>query len=286
MAKKTLEAWLAECLTRETKCTALLCIQKIGSSDQEVWKLELPEGKQWDYKELGEIFVNKAAVRVQEEPGSHLFHMLAFFGGNLPGDMFPFRVNSSAELGGGATEEPTERGARAQSMRHAEAAFQSSFRHTQYLIQATLEMNRDLMKGMRESMSERADALELVQKVVLAHAANQSELRMKEMAYMRTVQLEAAAAKFLPALTNTIAGREVFPQSTEDTALVEMLLNSFGEDQIKLLAATLRPEAQAILATRAAAFYKAKREAEETAARAVTSNGKTHELEDNGTTEN
>jgi hypothetical protein len=164
-------------------------------------------------------------------------------------------------------------------MRHLEAGFQMAMRHQQYLIDAMLRMNNDLMRNYSSVVSENADALKLVKELILQQATSQSELRMKEMAFARNAQRESLLMKQLPALANTIAGREVFPQNSQDTALIEMMLEKFSEDQIKMMASTLSPEAQGLLAARASEFYKQKREAEDLARQAM--NGKdplTHEL--------
>jgi hypothetical protein len=228
--------------------------------------------KQWNLKELSEIFSHKAQTRVQAEPGSHLFHILAFYDDSSePQARFPFRVNSAAELGGGATEEPTERGVKAQTMRHAEAAFQFAFKHSQHLFEIMLEQNRDLTRHIHNLASENADAIRLAKETLLAKAANDHELRMKEMAFIRNLRREDQLMKYLPAITNTIAGKEIFPQGTQDTAIIDLLLDSMGEEQIKMLSTILPAEAQAIIAARAAEYFKAKREARDLAESAAHS---------------
>jgi hypothetical protein len=279
---QTLESWIIEVLTdpEKGKCTALTCIHKVGSSDDEVYGIKLGE-KQWNVKELAEIFMHKAKTTVQEETGSQLFQVKAFYDSVQAANKFNFRINGGAELGGGSTEEPTDRGERAQRMRHGEAAFQFAFKHSQELFRMSLEMNRDLMKGYREAMSENADAIKLVKELILERATHNHDLKMKEMTYLQSIRREDQLMKMLPAVANTVTGREVFPQGTQDTAIVEMMLANMTEEQIKMFAMTLPPEVQGIVAARAAEYFKNKREAEAIARQvAETAEPETHELAD------
>lgn len=268
----TKEKWFAELMSDEEKgrLTALSLVHKIGQSEDIVYALKLGD-KQWNLKELADIFQHKAEIRVQAEPGSHLFHILAFYDSNEPQGRYPFRVNSSADLGAGATEEPTERGVTSQKMRHAEAGFQFAFKHSQELVRMTLEMNRDLMKYNRDITLENADALKMVKEICLAQALNNHQLKMEEFKVMQGMRREDQLMKYLPAIANTVAGREVFPQSSQDTALVEMLLSTASEDTIKLLASSLPPEAQGLIAARASQFYQERKKAVELAEQAALS---------------
>ena len=42
--------------------------------------------------------------------------------------------------------------------------------------------------------------------------------------------------KFAPPLINTVLGKEIFPQSVADTALIDSIANHLSEEQIEMLA--------------------------------------------------
>ena len=279
MAKQTLEGWLTEVMNDEERgpCTALTLVQKIGQSDDDVYGIKLGDQKH-DVKKLAQIFDHKASVRVQEEPGSHLFYVYAFHNTVQPSDKFPIRKNSVAELGGGATEEPTERGERAQRMRHNEGGIQFALKHTVTIFEQMLEMNRDLIRDNQMKAAENADAIRLTKEILMMHVANQQEFEMKRLAFMQNMRREEMLMKNIPSLVNTITGKEVYPVEAQDTAIIEMMLEGMTETQVKMfIAGQKSPEAQAILAARAAKFYAERKQAQEIAAQASPP-----ELEDSG----
>ena len=55
---------------------------------------------------------------------------------------------------------------------------------------------------------------------------------------------------FAPALINTLLGKEIFPQATADTSLVETIADNIKEEDIQKLAGVLPPELWGPLAVR------------------------------------
>lgn len=72
-----------------------------------------------------------------------------------------------------------------------------------------------------------------------------------------------------PALVNSIAGREVFPQSSEDTALVDAIAEGVKPEQIAMLAHLVPPSLAGPLMDRLGRALDAKAEREKAATAAA-----------------
>lgn len=250
-------------------CSAIACTHKEGNQDTEVYSVKFSDDKTWDAKDLAELFSRKAESHVAEIPGTQLFFLYAFYGdGGEPKGRRAFRINNNdVEFGYGGTEPPTPQGGLMQSMRHSENAYQFSMRHTQYLMDKQYGMIEMLVRQNTVLMRENVDALQVAKLTLLERAQFEAE-RMKEEGKK---QMGLEFLKLLPPLVNKALGREVFPQSTADTKLIETVISKLGENDMEKLAGILPPELMGLIAARGAQYFEEKNRARALAESAVLS---------------
>lgn len=272
--RQTLEQWIHEALTDEDKgkpCSALSLVHRSGPREQEIHTTHLGT-RQWSAQDLAKMFLGKAENYAAELPGAQQFNLLAFYGGNPQWEAIkPFMIAGMEELPGMATEPATKEGMVAQAMRHNEAMMQFMMKQTQVLTSA---MNGMFDQVVRENMSlrkENQDATIIVRDAMLKLTGQRDEAAMKRLEFQRASEERAKWLSFGPAFINTILGREVFPQGTADSALIDAIAENLSEDDIRKLAATgvIKPEVWGPLAARMSKTLERKRLAREQAAEAL-----------------
>lgn len=259
--KKTLETWIRERLTDPDKvqqCTAFVLDHMIGQTAQPLHSKRL--GSQpVDPHDLAEFFRDVAETHAQDLPGVQTFRMCAFYGDSgFPEAQFPFTVAGKTEFDGLMTEGPDGKGLVAQSMRHSEAIVQLAFRQTQAIFETSERTIRALSDQNSQLMLENREALEVVKSLLLAQADNAHAHRMAELQFQRSSAERQKWLAFGPALVNTILGREVFPQSTADTALIETIADQLTTEQIEQLSGSIPPTLWGPLAARMNKYLESK----------------------------
>ena len=270
--KFSLEGWISEALSDTEKggaCSALSLVQVQGMATDEVHTVKL-EGKSFPAKQWAEQFQYKAEQRAANLHGTCFFKMLAFYGGsNTPSASFPLRVEEggNAEFYGGMGHAPTKDGFMAQMMHHMEV------RHGQILqreeridsayqgMVASLYQRNQLLEGaIGNLVKENLEAVSFVKTLILEKVEGDHKRKMEELAYSRASDERKKWMSFAPALVNTIAGREVFPQSIEDTALVNGIVDNIKVEDLPKLMPLFPPEVQGMIMDRATRRMKEKEE--------------------------
>jgi peptide methionine sulfoxide reductase MsrA len=277
-AKKrvSLSSWIAEALLDEDKdgkCTMLVLVHRIGvSGETEIHGVKL-DAKQWTAPELGNLFMHKAETFAQDLPGVQSFALLAFYGTVAePLAQHPFLVNSQPEAYmGGASEGPTAQGLVQQAMRHTEAMVQISITNTQRMLEQMNSMFSAMAVQNTNLMRENHDAVNLAKSLILEKASDDHRLRMEALSYERSTQERKKLMTYAPALVNSIAGREVFPQSTADSALIDSVAESLTPEQAQQLAMVLPPELLGVVMQRFSSRLTEVREADEYANNLIAS---------------
>lgn len=274
MARQTIEQWIHEVLTDPDKngpCTAIALVHRVGVKEQELHSTKLG-GRQWDAKGLAKMFLSKAENYASELPGVQTFNLLAFYGDRSEWEAIkPFMVNGEADTGGLATEGPTKEGFLQQCMRHTEAMTQMALRNNQAVMQAMQGMMEQVVRENMSLRRENQEATTIVRDAVIRLTESKEDRAMKRAEYERKTAERQQWLSFGPALINAILGREVFPQASADTALVDMIANSLEEDDLQKLAASgvIKPHLLGPLAQRMAQTLEKRRLAQGQAAEAL-----------------
>jgi hypothetical protein len=268
MARQTLDQWIHEALIDEDKggkCTALALVHRVGVKEQEIHAVQLGS-RQWVPKDLAKLFLGKAENYAAELPGVQTFNLLAFYANRTQFESIkPFMVTGEVELPGLATEGPTKDGLVQQSMRHSEAVIQLSFRQTNAMCEALQRMADAVVRENLSLRQENREAAEIVRDAMLQLTDRREASVIKRLEYQRDTEERKKWLSFGPALINGVLGREIFPQSMADTALIDTIAENLSEADISKLAATgvIKPEVWGPLAQRMAQSLERKRLAHE-----------------------
>lgn len=265
--KQSLSSWLVEAMTDEEKgkpISAISLVHVVGEhgSEREVHAIRFGT-KVWKETDLAELFMHKASSYCQDIPGSQLFMLLAYYGSSEAQARHPFRVSPPTDLGL-ATEPPTDVGVKQQSMRLTEALVQGAFRERALLMDNVFR-NYELMSRHNERlMSEQQAMAEQMRVMIIEKATLGHEQRMAELAEEQKKQLVEKGLELLPAVVNSLTGKEVVPQETADSALIKAVAHNIKHEHVKALASVLPAEVMGPLAARLAQLLdeKEKKEAE------------------------
>jgi hypothetical protein len=230
----------------------------VGTLEKEIHSVRLGAGKNVHEKQLAELFQHKAESYCQDIPGVQTFGLLAFYGKGEAEARHPFLINSEPDYGGLSTEGPTNQGQIQQMMRHNETAMQIAFRQSNAAFEQ-LNLNMRIMSEIAsKALTENRDYLEVVTKLVLERSTNDHDNRMKQLEFERASEERKNLMRSAPALLNTIFGREVFPQATEDTALIETIADKLSPEDIEKLAGIVPVELLGPLMNRFQKAFEAK----------------------------
>jgi len=232
MAKQSTEEWVRRCLLDQDKgapCTgfALVHLQGAGHTT-ELHVKPLPEKVPIESVDaIAELFENIASSHAEGLPGAQQYQLLAFYGGRKQAQAFrPFIRQGYTELEGLATESAGPQGVMAQSMRHLEAKGMAYIKGMTSLLEAqnrTIELQIQRENGLR---AENAALFTGMKELMMQEMVERHNRRMEELAYQRQTEERQMFMKAVPGLINSATGKEVFPQSVEDTGHLEALIEA------------------------------------------------------------
>lgn len=266
--RQSLDQFCHECMiddTKDGKISAFALVHIKGSQEIELCTIQLG-AKQWTGKELGTMFYTKAENHAEGLIGVQSYLLLAHYSDRKePQAQKPFLVNGASEHEGLSTEGPTSSGLTQQAMRHTEAMIQMCFRQTAMLFTASNETAQTLIRQNQQLMQENKDAFDIVKQVMMQQVQAQNEQKTKHLEYERSSNERAKWMTMIPLLVNQLTGRDVFPQETGDTALVEMLADRIDPKILPALvqAGAIDEETMGLLSARLAKHLKKKRENQE-----------------------
>ncbi len=255
LRRNPLVDWLRIALNdpdKEIPCSAISLVRNERGLDNEVTTKRFHAGQDWKLESLAEELYNRA----KEDCREHTYKLLAFYGKDTPEGEKRFKLTPYGEDVDYINDAPDAKGALAQGMRLSESLVQGCFRLiAQYNGSAAGELEA-LRKENRELFTMVKDTM-----IKLADTQYEREIKLEE--FKRETAERRQWLAYAPALMNTLLGKEVFPQSTVDTAIIEGAAESLSEDDLKVLASKLKPELWGPLAARLEKFHKDKRLATE-----------------------
>lgn len=266
--RKTLESWLRDALTdadKDAPCTLLSLVHVQGQHQKELHSKKVSPGM--PLPELAGLFRGKADAYAQDLPGLQTFAILAFYGKSEPEASLPFTVQGDYGLDPVAgTFAPTPTGEKQMGMQFAQAALAMAFGQTRMLLEAQNTLVATLGNRLDKAMDENHDAIDIVRELILSKAADTHQHQMDQLKFERRTTLLNKLVESVPLAVNTITGREVFPQTSTDTALIEQIADAFAEmpdEAIGKLAAIMPPQLMAPLAQRMTEHLDKKRREKE-----------------------
>ncbi len=231
MARQTLDQWIAGCLVdrdKGGKCTALALVHMQGGQQVELHTKELPEKMPIQAAETyADEFEDIAKNYAAGLPGAQSFQMMAFYAGRKRAQAFrPWVERGFTELDGMATESPTATGILAQSMRHLEAKGLELTKGLGMLLDAQNDLIRLQAERERGLKSENIEMFGVLKDLIIDKAKVDNEAKLAALQYERDSEERRMLMKAGPGLINAAMGREVIPQSQEDSGHIEAIIDA------------------------------------------------------------
>ena len=251
MARKSLHRWIEEAIGDNMKeaITAISLIHMQGNAQKELYTYKFSKVLDANPKEMADLFQDKAKSYCQDLSGPQTFQLFAFYGTSEPQAIQPFIVQPESEQSNGLnTEAATNEGALQQTMRHKEAGMALIFnqqsalnRDTMSMIAQQAKMIDTMGNHMQRLQVDNMAAFDTVKDMMMRIVETEHSKRMSVLQYERSTKEREKWLSFAPSLVNRLLGQEVFPQSTEDTALIETIADNLTEEHLSML--QILPEA-------------------------------------------
>lgn len=281
--RKSLRQFIAECLLVSEKqdlygvkkCTGFSLVHMRGGQEIELKTIKIGS-RQWEPKELAELFESTAETFAGGVPGTQQFQVMAFYDDQeRPQSFYPFRKACDPDHEGITTEAPTPTGQLSQFMRHLEAKERMTSQYTVSIfsiLERTIKTQAD-----RISMLEREqfDAVDLAKEMILKNATENHDREVNLLKAKQNASDREKIVALLPAVANRVFGKEVFPQSVADSSLFENLAGTLTEKQVQQLSQVLTPEQWGLVAARLVDHLDKKASREPPAKEAKAKNGTT-----------
>jgi hypothetical protein len=263
LARNPLVEWLRQRLSDPDNpgpCIRLTLMYDRANIEEEVQSTKFASGIQWKPEELADKYYNIAQDHVKDDKGiEHSFRLLAFFeesvadGSKMEHSKTKrFKLTPWGQDVEFINDEPTARGAQAQGMRLTEQIVQGTFK----LLSQTMGSAAHETQVLRE---QNMKLFEMMQGLMVKIAQTEDEREMKRLTFERETKERSQWLSYAPALVNTLLNKEVFPQSTVDTQIIEAAAESLSEEDLQMLAMKLPQHLWGPMAARLEKTLKEKR---------------------------
>ena len=261
MAGVSLVTWIRQALLDPDKdgpCTALALKHETGSgAEKPIHAIQITAANPRDPEDIAQLFRHKAEMHCQELDGVQRCVVLAFYKGRSAEEArFAFRVKGYTAMDGNVTEGPDAKGAVSQTMRHLEANASLVHRQLSTLVESANDQMRIMARMNKELMEENAQAVSIVKELVLEEKERVHQMRLEELRLQQSAADREAILRYLPALANTITGKEVFPQATADSELLRLAAKHITPEAAQKIAEVLPPALVGPLMSRMAEYQK------------------------------
>lgn len=274
--RQSLDSWIQEAMTDDEKgsIAALVLVHSAGS-EREVDAVRFTGSKAWKPTELALRFRSKAESYCQDMPGTQSFQLLAYYKG--PDDQpradpearHPFTLMGADGVDQGITDAPTDKGVIQQTMRHLEVMFIEQSRMTRAMFDRNIDLNQQMILQQQGTQKELNEAYKVLRDLYLQSRGAEHQMQLEQEKAQRETSLLNALLSYAPALLNTVTGKEVFPQSTADSALIEGIVKNLKPEHIDALATIIPPESFGLLMARFEQSVDKRITAEQSAMKAV-----------------
>jgi hypothetical protein len=255
----TIENWIMNARTDTEKghaCTQFALVHR--PSDKEIDSFTLGGSPGKSDQEVADRFIAAATSYAEGIAGVQQFELLAFYNTNEPQGFKPFTITGRTEFDGLSTEAPDGKGALAQGMRLTEMMVQGTFKVLSETHRMLNETHDRLNNENRDLRTENREFFGILKELMINEAKRVSEEKTQQQQYERQTQERLALMRMAPALVNNIVGKEIFPQSTTDTALITAISEHITPEQVQMMTGVLPPELMGPLAARLAQIQEEK----------------------------
>jgi hypothetical protein len=273
MAKKiSIEEWVRDALTdpdQDAPCSAIALMHDVDGNRKEILTKKFGS-KEGGPERIARLFTGRMESCAAALAGQQVFWLYAFYGATEPGNTHPFPLMGTLAYDDYSSEEPNRKGQAQQEMRLKESwmgfslkAIEGANRDTREAAQVVAGIAKQQLAMFSQLMEENSRARDRHMQYEQEAFEREQSKAMELAKYNRDTQLMASGLKALGPLANVLTGRELVPQSTVNTAIVEGLFEAVPEDAFQYLIGNLPKEQQAIIIDQKTKWMIAKRKAAE-----------------------
>lgn len=277
MAKrKPIDVWIRECMTdadKDGRLTSFALVVMLGMQEKELHVVKFKEGDDRKPQDLADLMRGKAETFCQDSATATTFRLLAFYGNRPDAEgIYPFTLTGQANTNstGLMTEQPTPQGMLQQDMRFKEAWMAQVFnrqaqmdRTSDFRDERAIQREEMYTRMIAKLMGENMQAFDIVKDMMMKMAETQFNRDTELENNRRKTLREDRLLKMIPPLVNQFSGKEIFPQNSEDTVLIEAIAENLTPEYINFLSGILPPQLWAPLSARLDKYNKQKAELEE-----------------------
>lgn len=272
--RMTLDSWIRDALADEKddkKCSMIALVHMIGATPRELHHVKFGSKAPSTAEDLADMFRSKAEGYAQDLSGTQTFQLLAFYGSKEPQAFMPFIVQPATDAFNPLpSEEASDRGRLQQTMRRDEMVFQQMLRQQQVLNESAGTQITMLLRQNAELMAQNHASFAMVKDILMQKALDEHNYRMEQLAFERSSGERKKWLSMAPLLINSVTGKEIFPQSSADTVLIEQIAEKIDPEIMPLIGQVVPPELMAPLMARLEEVTKRKNKAAENATHALT----------------
>lgn len=245
MARKTLDAWIHEILTDNDyggKCTRIVLSHMVGTGRTEIHTLKLSPTGSVEPKALATMFIGKADAYCQDMRGENRFILDAYWQSTEAQAFQPFTRRGQVDNSSGLTHPATEEGRLMQKMEWEANLIGQVYRRQERQDQRE-DRAAERMEAEREGfyrdrvrlMEENFKFFGLLKEIMVMQNLDAHKQAMDRLAYQRATQREEKLMNAIPMMANMVTGKEIFPQSTIDTTIIEALAKKLTPEMVGML---------------------------------------------------
>lgn len=257
MSRQTLADWLTEAIElvsneKDGGCRGIELFHKLPGADISLRQIPVGGSRATECKQLANLLLGVMKNHALGMVGVQNYEIVAYKEGESePYARRPEIANGKVDFDGAGVEAPTTTGHAQQMMRQNEALFRASMSHNEEVFDRLLTVIELQGKQNEKLMRENHDALELA-KVMILDKSNSEYAQAIELKKMDRANKEREQfIQMLPPLFNKLTGTQTFPESSEDTVLVNAIADNITPEQIQALAAMgINPMLLGMLAAR------------------------------------
>ena len=239
---QSIAKWILECCTDEVTNAAgnktdlshiALCH---SPSDKEIY-VQPMKGKAMNPEALisiAETIYGRAESDAEGLPSRQSYMLYAFYEGcnNHASRRKPIQVNGRIvnELGDHSTEPATGEGRMMQRMRHDEGYSQVLVHGNAAIVQQSINFGTVMAERALKSEERYGEMFLKMQQILMDVTLAREKQDMERLQYERNSKMIEQGLKLLPAILNTVTGKEIVPVATQDTAIVEALAEAMDEE--------------------------------------------------------
>ncbi len=244
--KNSLANWCQEAMNAtdyDKPCDRIVIVHlSMGGTETEVRVVKIGNGRTWTPQTLGDFFWNTAQTYCQDLANTQTFRLMAFFGDAEPRLRHPFMVAGQYDNHGLGTEPPTPEGRTMQTMRHAEALMTGMLQERLAILEMPLRTMRAMseyqamvMQDNHKLREENAAFVGVMKEVLFEEASKRADRDLAVKRFERESKDREMLMKLLPVGLNELTGREVIPQNTADSMLIDTIAEHLDETSVQKL---------------------------------------------------